>query len=187
MFNKHWNYERSPPKKRLHFKVTAADLRLFALMIYHKVAAGPSHLSPHIPPCWNPELGLLPTYPSCSTLTFWSSLNFMLWKESRPCVPGLCSSNPNARPFVTSKIRSNSFYYNIWVVCLFSFVSNFSWQILNSVLFQFADEMYNIYSGNAVVEVVTVKTFDTPFVRKSRSILQSSEVIQTFAFLLVVG
>uniref|UniRef100_A0A8C6VMG4 Renin receptor n=1 Tax=Naja naja TaxID=35670 RepID=A0A8C6VMG4_NAJNA len=36
-------------------------------------------------------------------------------------------------------------------------------------------EMYNIYSGNAVVELVTVKTFETPFVRKSRSILQSTE------------
>ncbi|XP_063161309.1 renin receptor [Candoia aspera] len=48
-------------------------------------------------------------------------------------------------------------------------------QILADSLQKFADEMYNLYSGNAVVEVVTVKTFDTPFVRKSRSILQSSE------------
>ncbi|XP_058042173.1 renin receptor isoform X2 [Ahaetulla prasina] len=48
-------------------------------------------------------------------------------------------------------------------------------QILADSLQKFADEMYNIYSGNAVIEVVTVKTFDTPFVRKSRSILQSSE------------
>uniref|UniRef100_A0A8C6VSJ3 Renin receptor n=1 Tax=Naja naja TaxID=35670 RepID=A0A8C6VSJ3_NAJNA len=61
------------------------------------------------------------------------------------------------------------------IVCLFSFVSNFNWQILKFGLFQFADEMYNIYSGNAVVELVTVKTFETPFVRKSRSILQSTE------------
>uniref|UniRef100_A0A8C6VID6 Renin receptor n=1 Tax=Naja naja TaxID=35670 RepID=A0A8C6VID6_NAJNA len=48
-------------------------------------------------------------------------------------------------------------------------------QILADSLQKFADEMYNIYSGNAVVELVTVKTFETPFVRKSRSILQSTE------------
>lgn len=36
--------------------------------------------------------------------------------------------------------------------------------------------MYNLYGGNAVVEVVTVKTYDTPFVRKSRSILEVSQV-----------
>ncbi|XP_060626170.1 renin receptor [Anolis sagrei] len=47
-------------------------------------------------------------------------------------------------------------------------------QILADSLQKFADEMYSLYGGNAVVEVVTVKTFDTPFVRKSRSILQST-------------
>ncbi|XP_020639537.1 renin receptor [Pogona vitticeps] len=47
-------------------------------------------------------------------------------------------------------------------------------QILADSLQKFADEMYNLYGGNAIVEVVTVKTFDTPFVRKSRSILQST-------------
>uniref|UniRef100_A0A8D0GMR7 Renin receptor n=1 Tax=Sphenodon punctatus TaxID=8508 RepID=A0A8D0GMR7_SPHPU len=48
-------------------------------------------------------------------------------------------------------------------------------QILADSLQKFADEMYNLYGGNAMVEVVTVKTFDTPFVRKSRSILQTSQ------------
>ncbi|XP_006263612.3 renin receptor [Alligator mississippiensis] len=47
-------------------------------------------------------------------------------------------------------------------------------QILVDSLQKFADEMYNLYGGNAVVEVVTVKTFNTPFVRKTRSILQTS-------------
>ncbi|XP_015273952.1 PREDICTED: renin receptor [Gekko japonicus] len=50
-------------------------------------------------------------------------------------------------------------------------------QILADSLQKFADEMYNLYGGNAVVEVVTVKTYDTPFVRKSRSILETSETI----------
>ncbi|TFK09219.1 rab9 effector protein with kelch motifs [Platysternon megacephalum] len=48
-------------------------------------------------------------------------------------------------------------------------------QILADSLQKFADEMYNLYGGNAVVEVVTAKTFDTPLVRKSRSILQTAE------------
>ncbi|XP_060090112.1 renin receptor [Heteronotia binoei] len=48
-------------------------------------------------------------------------------------------------------------------------------QILADSLQKFADEMYNLYGGNAVVEVVTVKTYDTPFVRKSRSILETSQ------------
>ncbi|XP_019384639.1 PREDICTED: renin receptor [Crocodylus porosus] len=47
-------------------------------------------------------------------------------------------------------------------------------QILVDSLQKFADEMYNLYGGNAVVEVVTVKTFNTPFVRKTRSILQTA-------------
>ncbi|XP_054829107.1 renin receptor [Eublepharis macularius] len=48
-------------------------------------------------------------------------------------------------------------------------------QILADSLQKFADEIYNLYGGNAVVEVVTVKTYDTPFVRKSRSILETSQ------------
>ncbi|XP_077199021.1 renin receptor [Paroedura picta] len=50
-------------------------------------------------------------------------------------------------------------------------------QILADSLQKFADEMYSLYGGNAVVEVVTVKTYDTPFVRKSRSILEISQNI----------
>lgn len=37
--------------------------------------------------------------------------------------------------------------------------------------------MFNLYSGNAVVEVVAVKAFNSPLMRKTRSILQSSEVV----------
>lgn len=48
-------------------------------------------------------------------------------------------------------------------------------QILVDSLQKFADEMYNLYSGNAVVEVVAVKTFNSPLTRKTRSILQSSQ------------
>ncbi|XP_025923051.1 renin receptor isoform X2 [Apteryx rowi] len=48
-------------------------------------------------------------------------------------------------------------------------------QILADSLQKFADEMYNLYSGNAVVEVVAVKTFNSPLMRKTRSILQSSQ------------
>ncbi|XP_001378348.3 renin receptor [Monodelphis domestica] len=46
-------------------------------------------------------------------------------------------------------------------------------QILTDFLQKFADEMYNLYGGNAVVEVVTVKAFDTPLVRKTRTVLQT--------------
>lgn len=49
-------------------------------------------------------------------------------------------------------------------------------QILSDILKQFADEMSNIYSGNAMVHILTVKSFDTPLVRKSRSILESPQI-----------
>lgn len=45
-------------------------------------------------------------------------------------------------------------------------------------LFQFADEMFNLYGGNAVVEVVAVKEFNSPLSRKTRSILQASQVVE---------
>uniref|UniRef100_A0A4X2JRP6 Renin receptor n=1 Tax=Vombatus ursinus TaxID=29139 RepID=A0A4X2JRP6_VOMUR len=48
-------------------------------------------------------------------------------------------------------------------------------QILTDFLQKFADEMYDLYGGNAVVEVVTVKSFDSPLVRKTRSILQAKQ------------
>ncbi|XP_027597829.2 renin receptor [Pipra filicauda] len=48
-------------------------------------------------------------------------------------------------------------------------------QILVDSLQKFADEMFNLYGGNAVVEVVAVKEFNSPLIRKTRSILQSSQ------------
>ncbi|XP_054978518.1 renin receptor [Sorex araneus] len=45
-------------------------------------------------------------------------------------------------------------------------------KILADVLQKFADDMYNLYGGNAVVELVTVRAFDTSSVRKARTILQ---------------
>lgn len=38
--------------------------------------------------------------------------------------------------------------------------------------FQFADDMYNLYGGNAVVELVTIKSFDSSAGRKARTILE---------------
>uniref|UniRef100_A0A8C3L4I8 Renin receptor n=1 Tax=Chrysolophus pictus TaxID=9089 RepID=A0A8C3L4I8_CHRPC len=52
-------------------------------------------------------------------------------------------------------------------------------QILVDALQKFADEMYNLYGGNAVVEMVAVKAFNSPLARKARSILQSSQVGDT--------
>ncbi|XP_036401967.1 renin receptor [Megalops cyprinoides] len=49
-------------------------------------------------------------------------------------------------------------------------------QILAGVLQKFADDMSSIYSNNAVVEVVTVKSFEAPLTRKSRSILESKQI-----------
>ncbi|XP_064183198.1 renin receptor [Anguilla rostrata] len=48
-------------------------------------------------------------------------------------------------------------------------------KILASVLQKFADDVSGIYGGNALVEVVTVKTFEAPLTRKSRSILETKE------------
>lgn len=36
--------------------------------------------------------------------------------------------------------------------------------------------MYNLYGGNAVVELVTVRSFDTSLVRKTRTILEAKQV-----------
>ncbi|XP_063306180.1 renin receptor [Pelobates fuscus] len=49
-------------------------------------------------------------------------------------------------------------------------------QILSDALQKFADDMYSIYGGNAIVDVVTVESFETPLVRKSRSILSSPSI-----------
>uniref|UniRef100_A0A8C9WJA8 Renin receptor n=1 Tax=Scleropages formosus TaxID=113540 RepID=A0A8C9WJA8_SCLFO len=48
-------------------------------------------------------------------------------------------------------------------------------KILAEALQKFAEDLSSIYSSNAVVEVVTVKTFETALTRKSRSILQSRQ------------
>ncbi|XP_038201779.1 renin receptor-like [Arvicola amphibius] len=48
-------------------------------------------------------------------------------------------------------------------------------RILVDALQTFADDMYSLYGGNAVVELVTVKSFDTSLVRKSRAILEAKQ------------
>uniref|UniRef100_A0A2K5Y6U6 Renin receptor n=1 Tax=Mandrillus leucophaeus TaxID=9568 RepID=A0A2K5Y6U6_MANLE len=48
-------------------------------------------------------------------------------------------------------------------------------KILVDALQKFADDMYNLYGGNAVVELVTVKSFDTSLVRKTRTILEAKQ------------
>ncbi|XP_033367931.1 renin receptor isoform X2 [Parus major] len=48
-------------------------------------------------------------------------------------------------------------------------------QVLHDITSLFADEMFNLYGGNAVVEVVAVKEFNSPLSRKTRSILQASQ------------
>lgn len=40
--------------------------------------------------------------------------------------------------------------------------------------------MYSLYGGNAVVELVTVKSFDTSLVRKSRTILETKQEVSKF-------
>ncbi|KAL1770525.1 renin receptor [Sigmodon hispidus] len=50
-------------------------------------------------------------------------------------------------------------------------------RILEDALQKFADDMYSLYGENAVVELVTVKSFDTSFVRKSRTILEVKQEI----------
>ncbi|XP_063490601.1 renin receptor isoform X3 [Symphalangus syndactylus] len=48
-------------------------------------------------------------------------------------------------------------------------------KILVDALQKFADDMYNLYGGNAVVELVTVKSFDTSLIRKTRTILEAKQ------------
>uniref|UniRef100_A0A7N5KPU0 Renin receptor n=1 Tax=Ailuropoda melanoleuca TaxID=9646 RepID=A0A7N5KPU0_AILME len=48
-------------------------------------------------------------------------------------------------------------------------------KILADALQKFADDMYNLYGGNAVVELVTVRSFDTSLVRKTRTILEAKQ------------
>ncbi|NP_001080880.1 ATPase, H+ transporting, lysosomal accessory protein 2 S homeolog precursor [Xenopus laevis] len=49
-------------------------------------------------------------------------------------------------------------------------------KILSDFLQKFADDMYSIYGGNAIVEVVAVESFEIPLVRRSRSILASEAI-----------
>ncbi|XP_060767167.1 renin receptor-like [Neoarius graeffei] len=49
-------------------------------------------------------------------------------------------------------------------------------QILVAALQKFADDVFGVYGSNAVVEVVTLKTFETPLTRKSRSILEAKQI-----------
>lgn len=37
--------------------------------------------------------------------------------------------------------------------------------------------MYGLYGNSAVVEVVNVKSFEAPLTRKSRSILESKQIV----------
>lgn len=43
---------------------------------------------------------------------------------------------------------------------------------------QFGEEVYGLYGKSAVVEVVTVKTFEAALTRKSRSILESRQIVR---------
>lgn len=48
--------------------------------------------------------------------------------------------------------------------------------LLASVLQKFGQDVYGLYGNSSVVEVVTVKTFEAPLTRKSRSILESRQI-----------
>ncbi|XP_076851989.1 renin receptor [Brachyhypopomus gauderio] len=49
-------------------------------------------------------------------------------------------------------------------------------KILAAALQKFADDVSGVYGNNAVVEVVTVKTFEVVLTRKSRSILETQQM-----------
>ncbi|XP_032888993.1 renin receptor [Amblyraja radiata] len=49
-------------------------------------------------------------------------------------------------------------------------------EILASVIQKFADDVFSIYNENALIELLTVKTFEAPLLRKTRSILQSPSI-----------
>uniref|UniRef100_A0A3Q2YF25 Renin receptor n=1 Tax=Hippocampus comes TaxID=109280 RepID=A0A3Q2YF25_HIPCM len=52
--------------------------------------------------------------------------------------------------------------------------------LLSSVLQKFGEDVYNLYGNSAVVEVVTVKNFEAPLTRKSRSILESKQIVSPY-------
>ena len=54
--------------------------------------------------------------------------------------------------------------------------------ILIGFLLQFAEDVYGLYGNSAVVEVVTVKSFEAPLTRKSRSILESRQIVSLIIF-----
>ena len=49
-------------------------------------------------------------------------------------------------------------------------------KILADALQKCADDMYNVYGGNVVVELVTVRSFDTSLMRKTKTILETKQV-----------
>ena len=49
-------------------------------------------------------------------------------------------------------------------------------KIVADALQKYADDMYNLYGGNAVVELVTVRSFDTSLMRKTKTILETKQV-----------
>ncbi|XP_042545856.1 renin receptor-like isoform X1 [Dipodomys spectabilis] len=55
-------------------------------------------------------------------------------------------------------------------------------KILVDALQKFADDMYSLYGGNAVVELVTIKSFDTRLVRKTRMILEAKPEKQVIPY-----
>ncbi|KAM9804782.1 renin receptor [Neosynchiropus ocellatus] len=48
--------------------------------------------------------------------------------------------------------------------------------MLITVLQKFGEDVYSLYGNGAVVEVVTVRNFEAPLTRKSRSILESKQI-----------
>ncbi|XP_027986890.2 dynein regulatory complex protein 9 isoform X1 [Eptesicus fuscus] len=48
-------------------------------------------------------------------------------------------------------------------------------KVLVDALQKFADGMYSLYDGNAVIELVTVRSYDTSLVRKTRTILETKQ------------
>ncbi|XP_062906888.1 renin receptor [Mobula hypostoma] len=49
-------------------------------------------------------------------------------------------------------------------------------KILASVIQKFADDVFSTYNENALIELLTVKMFEAPLIRKARSILESPSI-----------
>lgn len=111
------------------------------------------------PLSWHVLLGVV--WPGGAQPTLWPRLAPVPWCHCHSC---LCPPESKEMNLICGINRISSVFY--W-----TYVCN------NTFSLQFGEDVYNLYGNSAVVEVVTVKTFEAPLTRKARSILESKQIV----------